>query len=269
MGQITLLLTMIIDAHTHLGSGNLLTANIKNLILSMKKAGIDKAIVFAGEINHCSTEDLLNETKNYPNIIYPVGSISPRSKSKPSLKQVEQWLKETQIYGLKFYPGYEPFFPFDQILRPYLKLLVKYGRPAIFHSGDTYNLAPNAKLKFTHPLHIDELAVEMPDLKIVIAHMGNPWIIDAAEVCYKNKNVFADFSGLVYGKFQSGDIKLAKRFYSEFTTFTLGEKKLIFGTDWPIAGQKDYVTRAKQIIGKKEAVFYKNAGKVFGLNDSK
>lgn len=256
---------MIIDSHTHVGFNKIIPSKISELISSMKKAGVDRAMVYAGDLGQCSTKTLLEETKDYQNIIYSVGSISPFSNNKPSVEQVEEWLKNNQIYGLKFYPGYEFFYPFDAILRPYLKLLVKYNRPAIFHSGDTFNLVPGAKLKFAHPLHIDELASDMPDLKIIIAHIGYPWVIDTAEVCFKNKNVFTDCSGLVYDKFGNQDIELVKRILNDFKLFAGGLDKLIFGTDWPLVDQEDYVANMKQLIGLNEAIFSQNAKVIFGI----
>jgi hypothetical protein len=54
-------------------------------------------------------------------------------------------------------------------------------------------------VKFSHPLTIDEVAVDHPDITFVIAHAGNPWIESAAEVAYKNPNVYLDGSAFVIG----------------------------------------------------------------------
>ncbi len=132
---------MIIDAHTHLGFNDIINAKANELIDSMKKANIDKAIVLAGELNAIPTERLLQEISPYKDKLFPLGSISPLSPTKPSLEKVEEWLSKKLIYGMKFYPGYEYFYPADAVLRPYLELLAKYGKPALFHSGDTYSKA--------------------------------------------------------------------------------------------------------------------------------
>lgn len=263
---------IIIDAHTHIGKGHLINANPKDLLKSMKTAGIDRACVFAGELNNCSTEELLNSLSKYHDVLYPIGSVSPLSEKRPSLDQVEKWLLNNDIYGLKFYPGYEFFYPYDECARPYLELLAKYGRPAIFHSGDTYNKVAKTKLRYAHPLEIDELASELPDLKIIIAHFGNPWVIDTAEVCLKNKNVYADSSGIVYNTFLDEDKKLFKYFLETFMRYTLthtsfGKRKLIFGTDWPISNQSDYVVFMNTLFEGEAAddFFWKNAKEVFNL----
>lgn len=257
---------MIIDSHTHIGSGGLINIPATTLIKSMKNAKIDKALVFAGRINNCSTENLLAETKKFKGKLYPVGSVSPLSAKKEKLGQVDHWLKNKEIFGLKFYPGYEFFYPDDAALRPYLKLLAKYDRPAIFHSGDTYNKAGGAKLKYAHPLHIDDLAVRLPELKIVIAHLGYPWTIDAAEVLYKNKNVYADCSGFVYGKFKKEDAECFKKIFADFLGRAGSAKKILFGTDWPLPDQAEYARVISKISGRnKENIMYKNAAELFGI----
>jgi uncharacterized protein len=69
----------------------------------------------------------------------------------------------------------------------------------MIHTGDVF--LKTAKVKFSHPLNIDDVAVDNPELKIVMCHLGNPWIIDCQEVLYKNRNVYADISGLIIGNF--------------------------------------------------------------------
>ena len=73
----------------------------------------------------------------------------------------------------------------------------KYHLPVIFHTGD--NWSTTAKVKYAHPLRMDEVAVDHPEVRFVLAHFGNPWLIDAAEVVFKNPNVWADLSGLFVG----------------------------------------------------------------------
>ena len=256
----------IIDAHTHLGYNDVINAPVERLVAELERAGIAQAVVLAGDLGSCPTEVLLKHLAPYTGRLFAVGSISPGSASMPSVAQVETWFAEGSICGLKFYPGYEYYYPADAVLRPYLDLLVRHHRPAIFHSGDTFSVAGNAKLKFAHPLHIDELAVDMPDLNIIIAHMGYPWTTDAGEVCYKNKNVYTDCSGFVYGTFDdksSHDFALAAE---NFMRVAGGSEKILFGTDWSISDPTSYVTVAQRVFGADNTpVFSGNARRLFGL----
>ena len=259
---------MIIDSHTHIGFGGIIDmhASAEQLIASMKKAKIDKALVFGGEMNACSIDRLLSAIAPYPKQLYAIGSVSPLSPQKPTVEKVEDLLSKKQIHGLKFYPGYEHFYPADASVRPYLKLLVKYNRPAIFHSGDTYNKSGVAKLKYAQSIHIDDLATDLPDLKIIIAHFGYPWEIDTAEVCYKNKNVYVDCSGFVYGKFTAKQKKHFREVIKKFELISNARDRILFGTDWPIGDQTSYARTMQSLMGKNFAKFYsENSIALFGL----
>jgi len=258
---------MIIDAHTHLGRpGGALDGRATDLLKSMDAAGIDKALVFAGRLNSISTKEVLDEIAPYRDRLYGVGSVSVRPRGRNYGRrhwaEVDALLKAGMIRGLKFYPGYEYFYPADEWLRPFLKKLVKYDRPAIFHSGDTFSKAGGAKLKYAMAIHIDDLATEMPDLKIIIAHLGYPFQREAGEVVYKNKNVYADCSGLFYGE---ASIEEMASTWDEFIRVAGGESKILFGSDWPISDQKSYV----EVVSKHfntEHLLSSNAMKLFGIS---
>lgn len=256
---------MIIDAHTHLGrKGGALEARAVDLIKSMDEAHIDKALVLAGRINGITTEEVLEEIKPFKDRLYAVASISlppgwdPHKEWGPPLdnpgvpnkETIDRWIA-AGIRGFKFYPGYEYFHPADTWLRPYLWEACRANLPVIFHSGDCFCKVGHAKLKYALPLHIDDLAVEMPDLKIIIAHMGYPWQREAAEVVYKNKNVYADISGFVYGDFTLRDSDHFRKVMGEFVEIAGGWKKLLFGTDWPISNQPSYI---RQLLGELEVM---------------
>ena len=132
--------------------------------------------------------------------MFAIGAADPyRSSDKKHMLRVEKALAAGKVKALKCYLGYLPFGPDDDARRPYYKLAQKYRIPVIFHTGDTYSKL--AKVRLAHPLRVDDIAVEYPEMKIVLAHLGNPWILDAAEVIYKNNqfgdgNVWADVSAL-------------------------------------------------------------------------
>jgi hypothetical protein len=251
-------INMVIDFHTHLGF-NSSVDNATKLVASLRRASINKALVFAGD--DCSTSKLLKEVEPFKSILMPIGSVSPLCDKKSALCQIEEWLDSDSIHGLKFYPGYEYYYPFDEIVRPYLNLLQKYNKLAIFHSGDTHKLEKKAKLKFAHPLHLDDVAVEFPELKIVIAHLGYPWVIDTAQVMSKNDNIYADCSGLLYDKPRSIDYALLKRIFSDFLEYGGKIEKVFFGSDWSVADQKAYlsfISSLKISDHQKKGIFYRN-----------
>jgi predicted TIM-barrel fold metal-dependent hydrolase len=98
-------------------------------------------------------------------------------------------------------------------------------------------------------MNIDDPAVDYDDVTFVIAHMGYPFQREAAEVCYKNDNVYADVSGFVYDKFTKQDEIKFKKVVSEFLDISSSDK-LLFGTDWPISNQKSYLRALDSCFGE-------------------
>lgn len=234
---------MIVDCHTHLGKNTHINARATTLIESMKQAGIDKSLVFAGRINSITNEELLAEIAPYSGQLYGVAAYHRVDEegilcTKKDVKKLVQLYQDKKIVAVKFYTGYEHFYPEE--VNWELGMLEEVGCPAIFHCGDCLNSVKHARLKYAHPLGIDDVANEHPKMNFIIAHMGFPWHRDAAEVCYKNENVFADISGFVYGAFRDDDYRKFNKVLDEFTDIA-GREKLIFGTDWPISDQSTYV----------------------------
>ena len=124
--------------------------------------------------------------------------------------------------------------------RRYYELAAKYNIPVMFHTGDTYS--PQAKLKYAQPLGVDDVAVDHPNTRFVICHIGNPWTIDAAEVIYKNMNVWGDLSGLMVGTdevFISDEGREAKaemcHAIQKAIRYSERPNRFVYGTDWPLA----------------------------------
>ena len=115
--------------------------------------------------------------------------------------------------------------------------------------------------------------MDFPKVNFVLCHVGNPWMIDAAEVVYKNMNVWADLSGLVVGPdddFTDGDradgrqevidrLRLAFRYAERPNRF-------VYGSDWPLAPMSAYADFVREAIPADfhEMVLEENARKLFG-----
>lgn len=262
----------IIDCHTHLGRNEHINASVEQLIASMDKAHIDKSLVFSGEINDCSISYLLDQVKPYKDRLYAVAGVDYTKCKSPGdwidyAKYLVSLYDARAIVAVKFYVGYDHYYPYDFVNKVVLSCLQKVGCPVIFHSGDCLNSVKKAKLKYSHPLHIDEVAVDFPDINFIIAHMGFPWHRDAAEVCYKNSNVYADISGFVYGSFDPHSKMNFIEVLGDFLKISTKDK-LLFGTDWPICDQASYketISDLTQYFGVTPTVLTENTKKAFRL----
>ncbi|KKT81628.1 MAG: hypothetical protein A3B99_00565 [Candidatus Yanofskybacteria bacterium RIFCSPHIGHO2_02_FULL_44_12b] len=269
---------MIIDAHTHIGklpNSIYAESHEKNLGLILKEAkesGVDALIMIAGmekeDGRNPTTQSLIDLISGHKNV-YAVAGVNI-NYGKEYLVQLEEWIKQKKVVGVKFYTGYQHFYPNDERCLPIYGLCQKYDIPAIFHSGDTLaGYVENPKVKYSHPIHIDEVAADFPNLKLVIAHMGNPWLVDCAEVLYKNPNVYADISGMVVGdelKTAYGESMMRK--IKELIDYTAPDFKLLYGTDWPLCHMKGYIEFTNNLgLGDDdlEKLFSGNALKIFKI----
>lgn len=181
-----------------------------------------------------------------------IGVMDPTKTDADHFRRVEEQLAAGRVVALKGYLGYLHFGPEHDNYRRYYELAARHKIPVMFHTGDTYS--PQAKLKYAHPLGVDDVAVDHPDCRFVMCHVGNPWTTDAAEVIYKNMNVWADVSGLLVGTdevFASEDGREAAAELGHAITrairYSERPNRFVYGTDWPLApmgAYRDFILEA-------------------------
>lgn len=258
----------MIDTHLHVVPPNLPGAGSLSPLLDgrpeavaqalrqeMAAAGITLALgmgcLDGGEDDPLGIAGTLAVARHVPGL-HPIGAMDPRRDDDAHFHAVEAVLRGGQVKALKGYLGYLHFGPDHPGYRRYYDLAGRYRVPVIFHTGDTYSA--RAKLKFAHPLLVDEVAVDHPRVSFVLAHVGNPWLTDAAEVIYKNVNVWADVSGLAVGDAESFNAPERREALDEAIAgvrkaFRYAERpnRFVFGTDWPLvplAAYRDWVAKA-------------------------
>lgn len=188
-----------------------------------------------------------------------------------NLTRVEADLKKG--YGcIKIFLGYVHRYPSEY--KGVYELAAKYEVPVVFHTGDTQD--KKAKLKFADPIHIDEVAVDNPEVTFVIAHCGNPWYQTAAEVAYKNKNVFLECSALLTGDVSKNDPEQVRLLMVDpikwVFAYVEDPRKVMFGSDYSpsiVTNIKSYLDAYKKAIPPKhwKAVFSENAACVYKFNE--
>jgi hypothetical protein len=264
---------MIIDCHVHLNNYHEQVAisigeSLDKLQTAMAEARIDYALVLTSYVvspHRPSAAEIIKAVETVPNLGVVAG-ISFTHYKERSLRELADFLKDGLVKGLKLYPGYEPFYPHDSRLRVVYDLAEEFDVPVMIHSGDTYS--PGGKIKYSHPLEIDEVAVDHPGVKFVICHLGNPWLVDCMEIVYKNRNVFADISGLVMGEFNEAFEDYMQEQIEDVILYAGEPGYLLFGTDWPICSMTSYlkfVSEMKLTEPHRHMLMYENARKLFKL----
>lgn len=267
----------IIDAHIHFSNIESFHKVSKQSHVQYSKKGFEHEFKGVQAIGMGLTEGispfpdadvenpmLLDLDDNPPNLYTSLG-INPNKNI--SVEKLEAAIKKN-VVGLKIYAGYYHYHVHHEIYKPVLSVARKYNLPITIHSGDTFS--EKGLLKYAHPLEIDELAVSNPDVNFIIAHFGDPWIMTAAEVASKNKNVYVDLSGLIVGN--SNDVKRyrVEEFISHIKrglVYLDNYKKVLYGSDWPLVDTYSYIQFIKDLIPEEHRndVFHNNAKKLFNI----
>jgi predicted TIM-barrel fold metal-dependent hydrolase len=162
--------------------------------------------------------------------LIPCGSLHPRHTSNV-LADVEQLLR-LGIRMIKIHPPHQLLYP-NEYLSGMKELEIIYraaeanGIPVMFHTGTS--IFPGARNKYGDPIYVDDVAVDFPQLKILLAHGGRPlWMETAFFLVRRHANVFLDISGI--------PPKMLLKYFPRLQEIAA---KTLFGTDWPGPGVPD------------------------------
>jgi predicted TIM-barrel fold metal-dependent hydrolase len=129
------------------------------------------------------------------------------------------------LRGLKLSPPYQAFHPHaPEAMRVY-EAADELGLPVMFHQGAVF--MPRGVLEVANPALLDKVARDFPELRIVVAHAGQPWYTETVALMYKHRNVFADLSARFHRPWQLHNILLAAIDYKV-------ADRILFGTDFPV-----------------------------------
>jgi predicted TIM-barrel fold metal-dependent hydrolase len=139
-------------------------------------------------------------------------------------ERLRRAVDELGLRGVKLAPTYQGFDPLSPDAFRLYEAIAERGLPTIWHQGVTF--VRRSILAYALPRQIDEVALRFPEMKIVIAHMGHPWIEECIAVIRKHPSVYADVSGLAPRPHQFREALIATGEYR-------CEEKLLFGSDFP------------------------------------
>lgn len=265
---------MIVDCHVHLNNYENDTAPtldrcLDELTRTMRRNRVDLALVLTSykvTPGRPSTRAVVEALRDIP-YLSVVAGLDYLSFTPDHLVELKEYVQAGKVRALKLYPGYQPFYPNDAKWIAAYEFAAEQQIPVMIHSGDTYT--PKGKLKYAHPIHVDETAVDFPDVQFVICHIGNPWIRDCMEVVYKNANVYADISGLTLGAFEDRFEVYMRKQLQEMLLYGVEPDAVLFGTDWPISSMESYLEFMDELAipeRDKRKILAENAIELFRLD---
>jgi len=235
----------------------------ESVLQQMDEAGITTSVLFAcyAPILYASNEFVSRTCQQHPDKFIGFASVNPHDKNAPQV--LEHAVKDLGLRGLKFHPPLQNFFPNSRELGPIYQKAAELKIPVVFHVGST-PFGNLVRLSQANPLLLDDVAVEFPNLTIILTHLGTLWHNESFMVVEKNPNVYLDTAAYPHEITELLTKNLVDR---------LGATKLIFGTDFPMPYEnkthrmKDYVNCINKLNLSpeiKENIFHKNFERILG-----
>src|SRR5581483_9895616 len=163
-----------------------------------------------------------------PDVLVPFASVDPHRPN--AADEVTRLVRDHGVRGFKFHPNIQAFYPNDRTFYPMYEAIQAAGVPALFHTGHSgigsgLRGGGGIRLKYSNPMYVDDVAVDFPDLKIVLAHPSFPWQDEAISVALHKEQVYIDLSGWSPKYFPPQLVRYAN---------TLLRDRVLFGSDYPM-----------------------------------
>jgi predicted TIM-barrel fold metal-dependent hydrolase len=227
------------------------------------------AVVFTVDCEHATghppipNEEVAETCARHADVLIPFASIDPW-RGQAGVRQARRLVEEHGVRGFKFHPSLQGFSPDDRMAYPLYEVIEELGVPALFHTGQTgigagVRGGGGIRLKYSNPMLVDDVAVDFPDLAIVLAHPSFPWQDEALAMATHKPNVYIDLSGWSPKYFPPQLVRYAN---------TLLKEKVLFGSDYPVITPDRWLADFAALDLKPEVrplILKDNAARLLGL----
>ena len=208
-------------------------------------------------------DEVLETAAENSDVLIPFVSIDPH-RGRRGVSEARRLIAKG-ARGFKFHPNLQAFFPNDRLAYPLYEVIAEARLPALFHTGHSgmgsgLPGGGGIRLKYSNPMHVDDVAVDFPTMPIVLAHPSFPWQEEAISVAMHKEEVYIDLSGWSPKYFPPVLIQYAN---------TLLQDKVLFGSDYPVITPDRWLadfesTRIRPELRLK--ILKDNAARLLGLS---
>ena len=188
-------------------------------------AGVDKVIVFGLRAHHSGlrvpNDYIATYAASHPEKVIGFGAIDPAVD--PIYETLDEIVR-LKLRGVKLGPIYQNIHPADPRMMRVYQFCQAHQLPVMIHQGTTF--VRTGPLKYALPILLDDVAVEFPELRMIIAHLGHPWIADTLVLIRKHPHLYSDISALNYRPWQFYNALIMAKEYGVLD-------KILFGSDYP------------------------------------
>nr|MBC7245616.1 amidohydrolase [Chloroflexota bacterium] len=242
---------------------------LETFFLELDISGLERAVLLpidATSTRGCClyTNEQIAELCALSDRFVGFASVDPHDSAAP--EKLRRAVEQLGLRGLKLAPPMQEFYPDDRTLAyPLYEVAQELRIPVVLHAGMSWE--PGSRAKYGHPMHLEDVAADFPQLNIVIAHFAWPWVLEAVMLALKYPNVYIDTSCLYFDN------------PTDFMRFVIGgqvpvsliEKSLrnqiVFGSNYPRVEIKN-MARAVRSVGLSEGcldlIFRDNARHLLG-----
>ena len=210
-----------------------------------------------------TNEEVATRAAANADVIIPFASIDP-ARGAEGVREARRLIEEFGVRGFKFHPSIQAFQPNDRLAYPLYEVIQEAGLPALFHtgqagSGSGQRGGGGVRLAYGNPMFLDDVAVDFPDMPIILAHPSFPWQEEALAVAVHKPQVYIDLSGW--------SPKYFPPILVQYTN-TLLKEKMLFGTDFPVLTPERWMADLATTSVREEVkpgLFKYNAARLLGL----
>jgi uncharacterized protein len=207
-------------------------------------------------------EEIAEVAAANPDVLIPFASVDPHKPD--AVAEAKRLIRDHAVRGFKFHPNIQAFFPDDRSVYPLYEAIAEAGLPALFHTGHSgigtgLPGGGGVRLKYSNPMHLDDVAADFPELTIVMAHPSFPWQDEAISIALHKQQVYIDLSGWSPKYFSPNLISYAN---------TLLRDRVLFGSDFPLITPDRWLADFAEADFKDEVrplILKENAVKMLGL----
>jgi predicted TIM-barrel fold metal-dependent hydrolase len=209
-------------------------------------------------------EEVAEAARAHPDVLIPFASVDP-ARGVAGAREARRLVAEHGVRGFKLHPNVQRFYPNDRAAYVLYEAIEELGVPVVFHTGQTgigagVRGGGGIRLKYSNPLHVDDVAADFPDLPIVLAHPSFPWQDEALSVAWHKPLVHIDLSGWSPKYFPPQLVHYAN---------TLLQDKVMFGSDFPLITPDRWLADFERLPIKPEVrpkILKGNAARLLGLD---
>ncbi|MFO0996687.1 MAG: amidohydrolase family protein [Alphaproteobacteria bacterium] len=170
---------------------------------------------------HTPHEFIAEYVSHYPGRAVGFASVHPNDKG--AADEFERAVTMHGLRGLKLSPTYQAIDPRSRECHQLYEIALQHRVPVMFHCGGAYT----GSLEFADPTLLGQVAHAFPDLKIIVAHYGQPYMEQTAILMRMTDNVFADLSARYHRPWQLYHGLMIAMEYRV-------TDRILFGSDFPV-----------------------------------